>query len=165
MLPKILLGFAWTLTLLLLSIIGGVLFGHYRIVSLRGTSMEPTLRNGDVLWVKLVPVDQVKINDIVGFESPFGESITHRLIKVESMSKGSFLLTTKGDSNFLPEETEASVGSSIEVLRIRIPAIGYILDFLGTLFGVTLSSLLTVALFVIWINRRRFAHITKQNSS
>lgn len=42
--------------------VGSQLFG-YRFASNHGTSMEPTLSDGDMLWTKRVPIADVNIGD------------------------------------------------------------------------------------------------------
>ena len=79
-------------------IVGGVFFG-YRVEAAWGTSMGPTLRDGDALLVKRLDVADVKVDDVVTL-CPLGdESITHRVVKIEPLSNGSYLLATKGDAN------------------------------------------------------------------
>ena len=69
-----------------------------RLVELRGTSMEPIFRNGDILAVKEVYPDKLKIKDVICFTNDFnGLPVIHRvkyLFKHEDQIK----VVTKGDS-------------------------------------------------------------------
>ena len=59
-----LLGLVLAPTILVWLTVGSLFFG-YRPVSIQGTSMEPTLLDGDQLWVKYLELAEVKSGDIV----------------------------------------------------------------------------------------------------
>jgi signal peptidase I len=77
----------------------GSLFFGYRPVNIQGTSMKPTLLNGDQLWVKCLEPAGVKDDDIVALQDPVLGRIAHRLVSVESLPNGNYLLVTKGEAN------------------------------------------------------------------
>ena len=79
-------------------------YKNYIIVS---GSMEPTIMTGDSIFVKEVPQNEIKINDIISFQD--GNIITtHRIIKIEE-ENGIKKYTTKGDNNNI-EDKEKIMG-------------------------------------------------------
>lgn len=78
-------------------------FGHgfLRVIS---TSMEPKIKQGDMIIVKDVDVDQIKTGDVITFYSrdPYlkGFLNTHRVVEViENGKNGQREFVTKGDAN------------------------------------------------------------------
>lgn len=72
----------------------------YRIYTIATGSMEPTLEVGDVILVTETPYEELKIQDIITYESKAigteGMIITHRIIDINSETKE---IQTKGDAN------------------------------------------------------------------
>jgi signal peptidase I len=107
-------------TILVWVAVGTAFFG-YRAVSAYGTSMEPSLRSGDALWEKPLDATDIKVGGILTLVSPGEGSITHRVVKIEPLSTGSYLLATKGDVNHFTEEWEISADWKAAVVVARIP--------------------------------------------
>ena len=126
------------------------LFG-YRPVRIFGTSMEPALRNGDALLVKQVPPAGLKVGDIVGLESSSGQLFTHRVVRIEGMPQGDFLIRTKGDANPSPEWTRVAATEKVGVAILRIPKMGYILEFIQSLPGVIFLAANAIVLVVVLV--------------
>lgn len=121
-----------------------LLFG-YQFTGTRGTSMEPTLRNGDVIWLKRSGIAEVRIGDIVTLSLPESESVTHRVIDMEPLSRARYLVETKGDANLLSEYWLIGAEDTVYVAVARVPLGGYILEFLGSLYGRVLVVCLGIA--------------------
>ena len=93
-------------------------------------SMRPALGVGDVvLSERTAPLD-ARPGDVVTFKDPsrHGELVTHR---VESMRRTGDEVTfvTKGDANDAPERWTVAVDGSIGRATIRIPKVGYVLQW------------------------------------
>lgn len=133
---------------------GSALFGYSTVVGY-GRSMEPALSSGDAIWAKYMNPTEVKVGDIVTLQRPGKEPVTHRVIKVQSLSNGDYLLETKGDANQLSEKWEIDAGEKVAVAVIRVPFIGYVLDFLSNIIvRVILIGVIAILAF-LWIYRRR----------
>lgn len=134
---------------------GSTFFG-YRSVSIHGTSMEPALRDGDALWVKYLDAEEVRVGDVVTLSHSGEGLITHRIVGVELLTKGSYLVVTKGDNNQFAEAWEISASETVAVAFARIRLAGHVLDFLDTLFGRALLIGAVVATVVaMWVRRAR----------
>jgi len=69
---------------------------------MRGTSMEPTLQDGDlVLWVRVENATKIKVGDIIIFRHPtrpYLDNIAHRVSKIELVD-GEYRFWTEGDNS------------------------------------------------------------------
>ena len=80
-------------------------FGLYTIIS---PSMTPNIKVYDVVFVKKINTNDLKVNDIITFYSTnsfFGNTpITHRIVEVISMPDGTINYRVKGDANSVADE-------------------------------------------------------------
>ena len=80
-------------------------FAYFTLVFARkvtGTSMYPTLEEGDMVVVTSVPYSSLKVGDIIVYDPPCsatGNSVIHRIVGI-----GTGGLTTKGDNNFATDQ-------------------------------------------------------------
>jgi len=78
------------------------------------------------------------------------------VVGVELLPQGSYLVVTKGDANRFAEAWEISASRKVAVAFARVRFVGYVLDFLNTLFGrVLFIAVPVVALIAIWVRRKR----------
>ena len=77
-----------------------ILLTENPIVYVASGSMYPTLKVGDLLFVRGVKPEELKKGDIIVFVKPIGngEYIVHRIIDIKEVD-GRILVTTKGDNN------------------------------------------------------------------
>jgi signal peptidase I len=132
-----------------------LLFG-YRFGTAHGMSMEPTLRDGDMVWLMSATVSDIRIGDIVTLSSPESELITHRVIQVQRLPPGGYFMETKGDANWLTEVWEISANGTVLVVVARVPFGGYVIDFLGSApVRAILLCLVVAVVILMWARRRR----------
>ena len=86
----------------------GLLVGSFAYVTLEyarkvtGTSMYPTLEEGDMVVVLNVPYSSIKVGDIIVYDPPCsatGNSVIHRVVAINSSG-----FTTKGDNNYATDQ-------------------------------------------------------------
>jgi len=133
----------------------GLFFFGYRFEIAYGSSMEPALSDGDMIWVKYLDIADVKIGDIVTLEHPSEGATTHRVIKMQPLPQGGYLLETKGDANFVAEAWKIGADERVAVAVARVRFAGYVVDFLGSAL---LISLAVATVAAMWVRRRRMAH-------
>jgi len=79
--------------------------------TVRGDSMEPTIRDGQViLWVEVDP-SELKVGDMIVYTHPtkrLENPIVHRIIRI--MKNGKYLFETKGD-NRSESDAETAIGA------------------------------------------------------
>ena len=112
-------------------------------------SMEPAIEINDVVLIKEVPQNEIRKEDIISFVVN-GETITHRIIGIESKNNELFY-TTKGDANNIEDETKITF-DDIEGNYIRkIPKIGKIIFALKS--KTTLGIVLVILIFLYIIEQ------------
>jgi signal peptidase I len=122
--------------------------------------MEPALRDGDQLWVKYLEPAEAKVGDIVALQDPVLGRIAHRLVSLEPLPNGNYLVVTKGDANHYAEEWEVGPGSKVGVVLVRVRFAGHVFRFVKTTPGIALLVVGAVAMSVaLWMaHRRRLSH-------
>ena len=160
-----LLGVILAPTVLIWLVMGSFLFGYYPVAS-QGNSMEPALRDGDAIWVKQLDIAEVNVGDIVTLHYPSEGLITHRVVHSKPLSHDSYLVVTKGDANRFAEAWEISADGTVAVALARVRFAGYVLEFLGSIFGrVLLIGVPVVALIAMWVRRKRMKLRVNQPAS
>ena len=125
-----------------------------RPLVVRSGSMEPTIPTGSMVVVERVPVQDIRVGDIVAVERPDHTRVTHRVIGIEQ--RGSTAeLTLKGDANEDPDPVPVTVRRADRLVR-QIPGVGRVAAELATpRGGFAIGSIVTaVAMTVL---RRRHA--------
>lgn len=118
----------------------------------RSESMVPTLEKGDLILIRVVSIDSIKLGDIIVFDvpSPYNipSPVIHRIINI-GIEDGKKIFETKGDNNVAPDFFKVPAENVIgKYAEIRIPTIGLIFLFLQSTLGLITIILLIVILFI-----------------
>jgi signal peptidase I len=110
------------------------LFGYQRYV-LIGSSMEPTIHRGSLVFDEIVPVSDLRKGDVITYVPP-GDTlpVTHRLIsrKVEKKSGGP-VFRTKGDNNDFADPRKFQLDRPKQArFAFAVPYLGWLFIGLGT---------------------------------
>lgn len=113
-------------------------------------SMEPSYSIGDLIYVKTVDPDSVKVGDPITFV--LNEELvvaTHRVVAVDSENRQ---FTTKGDANKTEDAAPVHFNNLIGVPVFAIPLLGYVSAYIqsppGLYVAVGLGILLLAAVFL-----------------
>lgn len=113
-------------------------------------SMEPTYSVGDLLYVKTVDPDSVKVGDPITFV--LNEDLvvaTHRVVQVDSENR---VFITKGDANSTEDAAPVHFNNLIGVPVFAIPLLGYVSAYIqnppGMYVAIALGALLLVSVFL-----------------
>ena len=119
----------------------------YNVIS---GSMEPTYSVGDLLYVKTVDPDSVKVGDPITFV--LNEDLvvaTHRVVKIDAEKRH---FTTKGDANETEDAAPVHFNNLIGVPVFAIPFLGYVSVFIqnppGMYIALGLGVVLLAAVFL-----------------
>lgn len=107
-------------------------------------SMEPTYSVGDLLYVKTVDPDSVKVGDPITFV--LNEDLvvaTHRVVAIDSENR---LFTTKGDANGTEDAAPVHFNNLIGVPVFAIPLLGYVSSYIQNPPGMYVAIVFGVAL-------------------
>ena len=91
----------------------------YQVFSVISGSMEPTYSVGDLIYVKSVDPDSVRVGDPITFV--LNENLvvaTHRVIRVDAENRHFY---TQGDANDTPDATPVHFNNLIGVPQFSIP--------------------------------------------
>ncbi|WP_197983841.1 signal peptidase I [Aeromicrobium sp. CFBP 8757] len=106
------------------------LFGYERYV-ITGGSMSGTFEKGSIAFEERVPVEDVKVGDVITYLPPADSGtnhlVTHRVISDTVLPTGQRQLQTQGDANPDPDPwTFALTGDTQPVVRTTVPLAGWI---------------------------------------
>lgn len=144
-----------TTVLVVLVVIFAVFLMGSRLVGLQvfhviSPSMEPTYSVGDLLYVKTVDPDSVKIGDPITFV--LNEDLvvaTHRVVAIDSENRQ---FTTKGDANKTEDAAPVHFNNLIGVPVFAIPLLGYVSAYIqsppGMYVAIALGIVLLAAVFL-----------------
>ena len=110
-------------------------------------SMEPTYSVGDLLYVKTVDPDSVKVGDPITFV--LNEDLvvaTHRVVKVDRENRR---FTTKGDANETEDAAPVHFNNLIGVPVFSVPLLGYVSAYIQNPPGMYVAIGLGVVLLAM----------------
>jgi signal peptidase len=106
------------------------LLGYERYV-ITGGSMSGTFEKGSVAFEKPIPVEDVKVGDVITYLPPADSGVTnlvtHRIISDKVLDTGMRQLQTQGDANPDPDPWKFSLaGTEQPVVKATVPHVGWV---------------------------------------
>ena len=130
-------------------LMGSRLVGYQCYTVISG-SMEPAYSVGDLLYVKKVNPDNIKVGDAITFI--LNEDLvvaTHRVVDIDSENKRFY---TKGDANEIADSEPVHFNNVIGVPQFSVPKLGYVSSFVqnppGTYITIGLGIVLILLVFL-----------------
>lgn len=141
-----------TTVLVVLVVIFAIFLMGSRLVGLQvfhviSPSMEPTYSVGDLLYVKEVDPDSVKVGDPITFV--LNEDLvvaTHRVVAVDGENRQ---FTTKGDANETEDAAPVHFNNLIGVPVFSVPLLGYVSAYIQNPPGMYVAIGLGVVLLAM----------------
>lgn len=118
--------------------------------SIVSESMQPTINVNDIVIVK--DSNDYHIEDIITFIID-NETITHRIINIETDENGEYVYTTKGDNNDVADENKIKKNQIEGKYIFKIPKIGKIFNILKNKF--IFETIIIVLLIILYIERKK----------
>ena len=146
---------AVTTTLVILVVVFAVFLMGSRLMGMQvfnvvSGSMEPTYSVGDLIYVKTVDPDSVKVGDPITFV--LNEDLvvaTHRVVAIDSENRQ---FTTKGDANSTEDAAPVHFNNLIGVPVFAVPLMGYVSAYIqsppGLYVAIAFGVLLLAAVFL-----------------
>lgn len=144
-----------TTVLVVLVVVFAVFLMGSRLVGLQvyhviSPSMEPSYSVGDLIYVKEVDPDSVKVGDPITFV--LNEDLvvaTHRVVSIDSENRQ---FTTKGDANKTEDAAPVHFNNLIGVPVFSVPLLGYVSAYIqnppGMYVAIALGVVLLAAVFL-----------------
>lgn len=121
---------------------------HPRFDTVLTGSMRPGIQPGDVVMVRAVPTDELKVGDVIAYLPPAHTTpVLHRIVSIDSSG-----LVTKGDANNVADPWGKVGTDSATTLRLVwvIPKVGLIAHDRSTIYlGAGALLIAAVALTVL----------------
>lgn len=121
----------------------------FRVFTVVSGSMEPTYSVGDLIYVKNVSPDEVKVGDPITFV--LNEELvvaTHRVVEIDEENQHFY---TKGDANDTVDEP-VHFKNLVGVAKFHIPLLGYVSDYIqhppGLYIALGSVALIVTAVFL-----------------
>lgn len=141
-----------TTVLVVLVVIFAIFLMGSRLVGLQvfnviSGSMEPTYSVGDLLYVKTVDPDSVRVGDPITFV--LNEDLvvaTHRVVRVDSENRHFY---TKGDANETEDAAPVHFNNLIGVPMFAVPLLGYVSAYIQSPPGMYVAIALGVILLAV----------------
>ena len=141
-----------TTTLVILVVIFAIFLMGSRLVGLQvfnviSGSMEPTYSVGDLLYVKTVDPDSVRVGDPITFV--LNEDLvvaTHRVVGIDKENRQ---FTTKGDANGTEDAAPVHFNNLIGVPVFAIPLLGYVSAYIQSPPGMYVAIGLGIILLAV----------------
>lgn len=130
-------------------LMGSRIMGYQCFTVISG-SMEPEYSVGDLIYVKKVDVNTIKVGDDITFI--LNEDLvvaTHRVVRVDAENQH---LYTKGLANEIEDSNPVHFNNVIGVPQFSIPKLGYVSDFVqnppGMYITIGVGIILILAVFL-----------------
>ena len=143
-------------------------FGYKPFIVLSG-SMQPNIKIGDLVFVKSSKVENLNVNDIVAFKTNDNTVTTHRIIDIDTTTKGERCFITKGDSNNVKDE-ELVCKNNLEGKMVkRIPKLGKFINFIQQPLGflIMMMTIFIICLFIYLYEdkkiNKKYGKMTKED--
>ena len=103
------------------------IFGYKSFKVLSG-SMEPFIKTGNMIIVKSIKSENIKVGDIITFKVSDKVLVTHRVKEIVKQASKSFF-KTKGDANNVADVKLVSPNQVVGSYAYQIPGMGLIMSF------------------------------------
>lgn len=122
---------------------------NYHLLIAKSGSMEPVVKTGSIILT--LPQSDYQIDDIVAYRYALGDNpkkllVTHRIVEILNENNQKLYLT-QGDANETYDSNPVTKNQIIGKLVVKIPYLGYPINFLQTKVG----AILIIALAAIVI--------------
>jgi len=139
-------------------------FGLYTIIS---PSMTPNIKVYDVVFVKNVDTNTLKVNDVITFYSTNaffgGTPITHRIVEILDVPEIGTMYRVKGDANEEADTEKVIPSNVIGKVMFRIPSLGKLQFFLASKTGWLVAILIPAVIILIYDIYKLIKLITVKN--
>lgn len=97
----------------------------------KGKSMLPLLREGDIVFIARVKPHEINIGDVIVFKTSAGTLVIHRVIGI-AVENSRYYFVTKGDNNPAPDFLHFVDGKGIPYERV----VGKVFEFNNIVFKI-----------------------------
>ena len=118
-------------------------------------SMEPVILEGDLVFIKGIDPQDIKIDDIIAYREA-DEVITHRVIEVLELPDNTLRFKLKGDNNISPDSGYVNEEQIVGIYTGRVGKMGDFAMFLQSTLGIVIFIGTPIVLFLLFDDLRRY---------
>ena len=128
-------------------------FGNYSLLDVNGVSMNPVIKEGDLIAIDRRIKDKYEVDDVISFYSVKEGNVIVVTHKIETViDDNGFKYITKGVNNDYQDKNIVKHAEIIgEYKGFRIPLIGYVVNFSRTTIGYWLLVVLPLGLVFVFV--------------
>jgi signal peptidase I len=140
-----------TVILTVVLIVFLIVFGYFVLTYTRrvsGTSMLPTLKEGDLVVIQVVNMSAVHNGNIIVYDPPcsaVGEAVIHRVVGTEN---GGFI--TKGDNNPITDQA-AGIAASPITANCLVGKVVFVIPYLELIASLPYGANYAIAALIVLI--------------
>ena len=125
--------------------------GKYSLLGVNGESMDPLIKNGDLIVIDRTSKEVYEIGDVVSCIQADGSIITHEIVERDSDDNG-YRYYTKGVNNIYQDNDYMELGQILgEYCGVRIPLLGYLVRLSNTLVGYVIMVVIPLGVICVVI--------------
>ncbi|MCJ7634099.1 signal peptidase I [Candidatus Bathyarchaeota archaeon] len=128
-----------------------VLSTDYPILVVEGPSMEKTYFQGDLLLLKGIPTQDIKVGDVVVYQRTAGSlRIVHRVVDIKVVNEVVYFIV-QGDNRVTNQYPDSPVPSTAILCTViyHVPALGNVVLALQSPVGLVLSGGLIIIILLL----------------
>ncbi len=111
--------------------------------------MEKTYIQGDLLLLKGIPTEEIKIGDVIVYQLTASSFlIVHRVVNIKVVD-GEVYFTTQGDNNPAPDRPDVPSTAVVGTVIHHVPALGNVVLALQSPVGLVLSGGLIIIILLL----------------
>ncbi len=119
----------------------------YEVYNVISGSMEPTFSKGDLIYVKAVNPNDIRVGDPITFVANENLVVaTHRVVRIDRENRCFY---TKGDANETEDQKPVRFENVKGVPQFSIPLLGYVSDYISHPPGTYVAIGTVVVLMVV----------------
>lgn len=128
---------SWVVTAVMGLVIFWFSFGFFgfRPTFIPSHSMEPVIKQGDVVLVGPIEPSQVRVDDIILYEMSNGQQILHRVIEIQFTDAGQRRFVMQGDNNNTADIYPVQDKQIVAKYVGRVPKLGWVAYRFNQLIG------------------------------
>jgi len=111
-------------------------------------SMSPQIDAGDMVVIRAVPTDSIRVGDVITFTSAGVGRTTHRVVEVVDRGNGHYF-RTKGDANENPDPGLVDPSQVVGRVWFHVPYVGYVILFANSKSGILALVVVPAVLLVV----------------
>ena len=121
---NVLVNFLAIVTVIAVAFVGFNFISGAKGYAVTSNSMADTLKRGDVVFVKSVTFDELRVGDVVTVESANGNfHFTHRIVEIDKADK---TVKTRGDANDSEDPMPTPADDITGKMWYKVPFLGYL---------------------------------------